>query len=48
MAARIRSISADIYENAKISGITLISARRAESARHRARFVRQSRVFPRH
>ncbi|ABM50236.1 hypothetical protein BMAPRL20_A3500 [Burkholderia mallei PRL-20] len=42
MAARIRSISADLYENAKISGITLISAR------HRARFVRQSRVFPRH
>ncbi|NAW71432.1 hypothetical protein C1W84_03150 [Burkholderia pseudomallei] len=48
VAARIRSISADLYENAKISGITLISARRAESARHRARFVRQSRVFPRH
>ncbi|NAX11505.1 hypothetical protein C1W90_11980 [Burkholderia pseudomallei] len=48
VAARIRSISADLHENAKISGITLISARRAESARHRARFVRQSRVFPRH
>ncbi|AUG22646.1 hypothetical protein CXQ84_20425 [Burkholderia pseudomallei] len=48
VAARIRSISADIYENAKISGITLISARRAESARHRARFVRQSRVSPHH
>ncbi|AUL56896.1 hypothetical protein CF645_15720 [Burkholderia pseudomallei] len=48
VAARIRSISADLYENAKISGITLISARRAESARHRARFVRQSRVSPHH
>ncbi|WP_237704101.1 hypothetical protein, partial [Burkholderia thailandensis] len=46
VALRIGSISEDLYENTKLSGITLISARRADSARHRVRFVPQSRAFP--